>query len=139
MQNGDLEAHVRDRIIVVVEGVLCLPIQEKERSRWGRDKVVAYHINWYEIPLKRLIAINERNPELDVDLVSFMSEKFVDMAAEYLDIAGIPYSSIKFWNLDMFASVLKYQRNLRAIYDTDPEQLDRYGQYGHAVLQGHDF
>lgn len=138
MQNGDLEAHVRDRIIVVVEGVLCLPIQEKER-KWGRERVVAYHINWYEIPLKRLIVTHERNPDLDVELVSFLSQKFVDLAAEYLEIAGIPYASIKFWNLRMFLDVLKFQRNLRAVYDTDPDQLDCYGQLGVQVQQGSDF
>jgi hypothetical protein len=139
MQNGDLEAHVRDRIIVVVEGVLCLPVQEKARSRWGRERTVAYHINWYEVPLKRLVMINERHPDLDVELVSFISQDFVDHAAEYLDLAGIPYGGIKFWAFEMFRSVLKYQRNLRAIYDSDPDNLDHYGQYGIAVLQGHDF
>jgi hypothetical protein len=139
MQNGDLEAHVRDRIIVVIEGVLCLPIQEKARSRWGREKTVAYHINWYDVPLKRLIVTNERNPDLDVELVSFISQAFVDHAADYLDMAGIPYSGIKFWDFGMFTSVLKFQRNLRAIYDTDPDQLQKYGQVGVAVQQGHDF
>jgi hypothetical protein len=138
MQNGDLEAHDRDRIIVVVEGVLCLPIQEHAR-KWGRDKVVAYHINWYEVPMKRLIVINERNPELDVELVSFLSQDFVDRAAEYLDMAGIPYAGIKFWDFKTFVDLLKFQRNLRAIYDTDPDQLDRYGQVGVQVQQGADF
>jgi hypothetical protein len=100
---------------------------------------VAYHINWYDVPLKRLIVTHERNPDLDVELVSFISQDFVDFAAEYLDLAGIPYSSIKYWSFDMFQSVLRYQRNLRAVYDTDPDQLQRYGQLGVAVVQGSDF
>lgn len=139
MQNGDLEAHTRDRIVIVVEGVLCLPVQEKAKAhRWSRERTVAYHINWYEVPLKRLIIINERT-DLDVELVSFLSQPFVDLVAEYLDTIGVPYSGIKFWDFGTFTSVLKYQRNLRAVYDTDPDQLDQYGQYGVQVQQGSDF
>ena len=138
MQNGDLEAHVRDRILVVIEGVLCLPIQEQTR-KWGRQRTVAYHINWYEVPLKRLIVVNERNPDLDVELISFMSQDFVDRAAEYLDMAEVPYSSIKYWDFNAFAGVLKFQRRLRAIYDSDPERLQRYGQVGIQVQPGSDF
>lgn len=140
MQNGDLAAHVRDRIMIVVEGVLCLPVQEKAKShRWSREKTVAYHISWYEVPLKRLLVIHDRYPDIDVELITFMGDEFADKVADYLGMVDIPYASIKAWDWREFLSVLKFQRHLRAIYDSDPDQLQQYGQLGVQVQPGMDF
>ena len=142
MQQGDLAEFHQERLIVVLEGVLALVVEEvmtAGRWRWKHDYTTGYHIIWHEVPLKRLVVMNERYPNYTVEIITFRSQKLADMAAEFLDDAHIPFSSIGYTPYDDFVAVLRYQRDIRTIYDSDPERLDGYGQLGLAVVRGEDF
>ena len=80
MQNGDLEAFSPQRLIVVLEGVLALVVEEKVMGGVlrKRERTVAYHINWYETPLKRLAVMQDQYPDYRVDIVTFKSQKLAD-------------------------------------------------------------
>jgi hypothetical protein len=141
MQQGDLGEFHQERLIVVLEGVLALVVNEKHltgRFR-KREQVTGYHIIWHEVPLKRLVMMAERYPQFSIEILSFRSQKLIDMAAEFLDDAHIPYSLVRYQGYDQFVSMLRYQRDIRAIYDSDPDRLDDYGQLGVAVVRGNDF
>lgn len=141
MQDGDLAEFHQERLIVVLEGVLALVAPEKQAvGRWRRRvETVAYHVLWHEVPLKRLVMINERHPEFDVEILTFHDPTLADQAAEFLDQAGIPYGSVRYQAYATFTQLLRYQRNIRTIYDSDPDRLDDYGQLGTAVVRGQDF
>ena len=140
MQNGDLEEFSQDRLIVVLEGILALVVDEKDHTRWRkRERTVAYHIQWHEIPLKRLVMMQDRYPSYVVEIVTFKSEKLADMAAEFLNDARVPYASIGYRSWHEFITLLKFQRDIKAIFDTEPERLDHYGQLGIASVRGMDF
>ena len=58
MQNGDLAVHNREQLVVILEGVLCKVVVHKGTKRLVRRSTSdAYHIHWYEIPLKRMVTI----------------------------------------------------------------------------------
>ena len=140
MQNGDLEEFRPQRLIVVLEGVLALVVDEKHVTRWRhRDVTVAYHVQWYETPLKRLAMMQDQYPNYRVEIVTFKSQKLADLAAEFMNDAGIPYSAIEYRTWQEFTTLLKFQRDITAIYDTEPERLHFYGQLGIATVRGADF
>lgn len=140
MQGGDLEAAVSERIVLVIEGVLCnvRVIEEKRRFRSG-SRISGYHISWYETPLKRVVFIKERFPQFSIEAVTFINDEFLDEASSFLNDTFIPIDSAYYANFDNFTYGLRFQDDLRAIYDSDPDRLDRYGQLGVAVVAGRDF
>ena len=141
MQNGDLEEFNPQRLIVVLEGILALVVDEKAMSGVfrKRERTTAYHINWYETPLKRLAVMQDQYPDYRVEIVTFKSQKLADIAAEFMSDAGIPYSAIEYREWGEFMTLLKFQRDITAIYDTEPERLHFYGQLGIAAVRGADF
>lgn len=140
MQDGDLATWQRERLIVILEGVLAQVVLERHTTKIRRRQSIdGYHIIWHEVPLKRLAAIGQRWPDYEVEIVTFHDQKLVDLAADYLDEAHIPYTTIRNEKFERFTSLLKFQQNIRTIYDSDPDRLDSYGQLGRAVVRGDDF
>lgn len=139
MQHGDLEAWERQRIIVVIEGVLCTVSEIEQRKRLRRTKTVGYNIHWYDLALKRLAVMKRRWPAVGHEYVSFISEEFVDQAGEYLDAIGLAYDSVAYHPFSQFCSVMKFHSDIQAVYDSAPERLAHYGQRGVGVHLGQDF
>jgi hypothetical protein len=139
MQQGDLELWTVPRWIVVLEGVLCrvAPIEKKSRLRGSR--ITGYHIQWYDVPLKRLVYLKERWPDTSLEIVTFVSSDLLDSALEFLDEAQIPYDKASYSTLSNFCSMMKFQNDLQKVYDSDVDRLQRYGQYGVSVTPGYDF
>lgn len=140
MRDGDLSTWERPRIVVVIEGVLCTRHEHRgEAKRFKKAPILSYHTQWHEVPMKRVVFIKTRYPEMGLDLISFIDQQFVDEAAEYLDLLNIPYDTIKYVPYDNFATSLRFQTDIRAVYDSDPTRLSRYGQAGVATMLGQDF
>ena len=140
MQNGDLAVHNREQLVVILEGVLChVTVNAGTRRRMRRSDPDTYHISWHEIPLKRMVAIGERWPDYDMEIVTFISQELADEAAVFLEDASIPYSAIRYHGYESFVNTLRYKPHLRGIYDSNEHRLDEYGQSGIAVIRGEDF
>jgi len=140
MQNGDLATHFREELIVILEGVLCqVTVNEEPKRRFRRQQPATYHINWHELPLKRMVTIKERWPDYELNVVTFISPRLADEAAEFLDLIDAPYDSISYQGMGSFTGSLRYRPHVRAVYDCDPQRLDNYGQLGRAVVRGEDF
>lgn len=137
MQNGDLAVIQPVRWIIVLEGVLALVVQEHTK-RWLRHSMT-YHIMWHEVPLKRIVVLKERFPATHLEIVSFLDQGVIDQAAAYLDNIDVPYDSVSYWDIGEFTEMLRFNTDIRAIYDSDPENLFRFGQLGVAVVRGNDF
>jgi hypothetical protein len=138
MQRGDLELWTRPRYVVVVEGVLCRVDPVVTERRFRGSKVTGYNASWYDVPLKRMLYMKDRWPDTAQDLVTFVSQDFADQAAEFLDEVGLQYDEIRYRSFSEFATLLRYQRDVQRVYDSDPTRLDQYGQLGHAVVPGED-
>jgi hypothetical protein len=123
----------------VIEGVLCDPQPITHKRRLRTEKVTGYHINWHEVPIKRATFMKEHWPDNGMDLVTFISEEFLDDALHFLIEARFPYDSAAYTPFNKFTSVLRFQTDLLAIYDSDPGRLDQYGQKGFQVQRGMDF
>ena len=139
MERGDLGLWSRARYIVVIEGVLCKVDPVLRTRRLRRAEVTGFNIQWHDVPIKRLLYMKDRWPNVAQDLVTFVSQDFCDQAAEYFDLIGFQYDEIRYRRLDDFVAALRYQPDLQTIYDSDPARLDRYGQLGRAVVPGEDF
>ena len=139
MQDGDLATGTRPRFIIVIEGVFCDVVTIEHKRRFRSPKQTGFYINWHEIPLKRATFMKERYPDNAMELVTFISEDFLDNALYFLIEARIPYDSASYMPLHKFTSVLRFQTDLLAIYDSDPGRLDQYGQKGLQVTRGMDF
>lgn len=140
MQNGDLSEWNRKRIVLVIEGVLCTRIARAGKAkRLRKAPILSYHIQWHELPLKRVVVIKHRWPEMGIDLVTFIDQEFADEAAEYMDALMIPYDSVKFVRFEAFATSLRFQSDIQAVYDVDPTRLARFGQLGVQTVPGSDF
>lgn len=139
MEEGDLAVWTRPRYVVVIEGVLCTVEPVIRQHRWTRRaEVTGYNAQWHDVPLKRLLYMKDRWPNMAQELVTFLSQDFCDQAADFLDAVRLPYDSIRYQELSQFCKVLRYQQDLQSVYDSDPARLDRYGQLGHAVVPGED-
>ena len=139
MERGDLELWERQRIVVVIEGVLCAVSTVEERRRLRKPKATGYNVLWYDLALKRLKVLKQAWPDTGHDYVTFISDGFVDAVAPFLEAARMPYDTLAYQPFEQFVSVLRFQPEIQAVYDTDPGRLDRYGQKGVAVLRGQDF
>lgn len=139
MRQGDLELWNVPRWIVVLEGVLCsvTPIEKKKRLRGSR--ISGYHINWHDVPLKRLVYLKEHWPDTAMEIVTFISQDFLDQALDFLEQAQIPYDKASYMGFAQFCSLMRFQADLQKVYDSEPARLQRYGQYGVAVQRGFDF
>jgi hypothetical protein len=138
MQNGDLALSVRPRWIVVLEGVLAEVMSESRRKPWGRNHTT-YHIMWHEVPLKRMVSLKYRYPENALEIVSFLNQEVVDQAARYLTTIQVPYDTLSYYSIGDFCDMLRFNPDVRAVYDSDPENLHRFGQVGVSVVRGSDF
>ena len=140
MQNGDLSEWNRKRIVIIIEGVLCNRVERwGEARRLRKPPVLSVHVQWHDLPLKRVVFIKHRYPDMGVDLVTFVSQDFADEAAEYLDALNIPYDSVKYTPWETFATALRFQSDIQAVYDGDPQRLSRFGQLGVQTVAGGDF
>ena len=139
MQDGDLELWDRPRYIVVIEGVLCRVDPVVKHRRFREPVTTGYNVQWYDVPIKRLMYLKDRWPDTGQDLVTFISQEFADQAASFLDEINHPYDTIGYRKFSEFKAMLLYQRDVQAVYDVDPARLDQYGQLGHAVVAGEDF
>ena len=139
MERGDLELWSRARVVVVIEGVLARvdPVIRSRRLR--KDEMVGYNASWHDVPIKRLLYMKDKWPQVGQDLVTFVSQDFCDQAAEYLDEIGFQYDEIRYRRFNDFTAALRYQTDVQTVYDSDPARLDRYGQLGRAVVAGEDF
>ena len=140
MQFGDLAEYDRETLILVLEGMLANVVKIEHVSGFIRKHATTtYHINWYEVPLKRMIVMKERFPQYEISIVTFMGTDVADQAADYLNTFSIPYDGIKAWDYEIFCSWVRFAHHLRAVYDTDQQRLEGYGQYGVGSLAGHDW
>jgi hypothetical protein len=139
VQDGDLALFNRPRYLVVLEGVLCRHTPIERERRFRSPEITGYNIHWHEVPLKRLVYMKEHWPDTAQEIISFISQEFVDEAAEFLDDAQIPYDEIRYVRFDKFVATLRFQPHVSAIYDSDQERLEQYGQLGVSTQRGMDF
>lgn len=141
MERGDLAVSIRPSYAIVLEGVLAeiTPITRKRRLR--SEEVTGHNLHWLDLPLRRLATVKHRYPQLTVDLITFISEDVADDAAMFLEGARIPFDSMMYMRLETLVSLLLFRTDdgLQAIYDSDPDRLDQYGQLGRAVIKGQDW
>lgn len=126
-------------MIVVLEGVLTTIDPVVEHRRLRSDVVTGWNITWHETPLKRLVNVYRRYPEIAVEILTFVNQDVADLAGEFFLQANIPYESVEYQEFRHFTSSLPYQTGIAQIIDSAPDRLDQYGQLGRAVLPGGDF
>jgi len=139
MERGDLALSVRQRYVVVLEGVLARITDITEERRFRNDRVTGHNILWFDLPMRRLATMRRQFPDTGADVVTFVDEQVAVDAAEYLDAASVPVDSCTYQPFDRWVSLLPYQDGLQAVFDSSNERLDRYGQIGRQVVMGEDF
>jgi hypothetical protein len=141
MEQGDLAVSARPSYAIVLEGVLAEITPITRTRRFRGEEVTGYNIHWLDLPLRRLATLKRRFPQISVDLITFVSQDVADDAAQFLEGASIPFDSLSYWKLQTWLSILPYQDEggLQAIYDSDTDRLDQYGQLGRQVVKGQDW
>ena len=139
MEHGDLAVSVRQHFVIVLEGVLVTITDITESRRWRPDKVTGHNLHWLDIPLRRLATMRRQFPDTGAEVVTFTDEQIAEEAAIFLDSASVPVDSMSYEPFDRWVSLLPYKDGLQAVFDSDPDRLDRYGQIGRQVVMGEDF
>ena len=141
MEQGDLAVSIRPSYTIVLEGVLAEVIPITRNRRFRGEQTTGYNLHWLDIPLRRLATLKRRFPQIIVDLVTYIDQDVADDAAQFLNGANIPYDSISYMRLPTLIAILPFQdeAGLQAVYDSDPDRLDQYGQLGRAVIKGEDW
>ena len=140
MQNGDLEEHRPDVLVVVLEGVLCLVSHDVEPAKFLRkERVVGVSIQWMDLPIKRLITLSNQYPNYEIQVITFEDEAMATRATVFLDQIGFPFPQVQYFPFDDFLTTLRYQPMIRGVYDSSEARLDQYGQVGVGVPFGLDW
>ena len=139
MQDGDLGVYEREELIVILEGVLCDVYHTETTGKLWKRRGGSTHLDWHDVPLKRLIMVKKNYPHFELTIVTFVSQEVADHAAQFLVNAHIDYDTLSYVPMEDFVMTLRYRPRVRAVYDSEPERLDRYGQAGIAVVKGNDW
>jgi hypothetical protein len=139
MERGDLAVSVRQRYVVVLEGVLARVTDITEKRRMRGDRVIGHNVHWLDLPMRRLATMRRQFPDVGADIVTFIDERVAEEAAIFLDAASVPVDSCSYEPFDRWVSLLPYQDGLQAVFDSSSLRLDRYGQLGRQVTMGDDF
>jgi hypothetical protein len=139
VERGDLATWSRDRILLILEGVLATVTPVIETHRWKRDEITGYDIAWHDLALKRLSVSTRRYPDIGFTVVTFQSEQVRDMAADMLAAIPIDVEAVEHRDYRQFCSMLRFQTDVQQILDTDPDRLHNYGQLGKQVVAGGDW
>jgi hypothetical protein len=137
MEKGDLSEWAIPRMVVVLEGVLVDLAEESKRVKLHREVSRSYH--WLDIPLKRLVYMKRTFEDTAIDVVTFLSEEVANTAAEFFNRIGIDINVCEYQPFDEWTFMLRYRPEIMAVYDSDKERLQRYGQKGVAVTKGSDW
>jgi hypothetical protein len=139
VRGNDLALTYRPRVVYVLEGVLC-SVERSAPRRTIRNlrpkpKVV---LKWSELAVKRLIYLT-RFHAASHEIVTFTSQELADEAAEFFLGLQAPVTTVEYVeDFDNWTFALRFQ-TIQAVYDSDSNRLDRYGQVGRAVIWGGDF
>ena len=139
MEQGDLALSVRQHYVVVLEGVLATITDITESRRLRGTRITGHNLHWLDLPMRRLATMRRQFPDVGGEVVTFVDEQVAEEAAIFLDAAAVPVDSVSYQPFDRWVSLLPYQDGLQAVFDSDPERLDRYGQVGRQVIRGQDF
>lgn len=140
MEKGDLSAHATPRMVAVLEGVLVDVETTKEKGRFGREKVTGVNWSWLDLPLKNLVSIKRRFPDVAVDVVTFMGEDSAERAAAFFSKYGIDdFNDVYAADFKEWCWALSFRPEIVQVYDSDMERLYHYGQRGYAVVKGGAF
>ena len=76
MQNGDLATSHPGRTHCHTRGCPLSGHRHRgDKRRFRRQQPATYHINWHELPLKRMVTIKERWPDYELNIVTFISPR----------------------------------------------------------------
>ena len=138
MERGDLATSTRQRLLIVLEGVLCSVTPIIEHRRLRSDQTTGWNLLWHDTPLKRMVYLSERYPDLAMEVVTFLNQEVADLAADFMIEVPVPYSEIEYKDFKRFCGYLPYQHGIVQILDSEPARLDHYGQLGRQVVMGGD-
>jgi hypothetical protein len=139
MQHGDLETWSRQRVLVILEGVLATVSPVIETHRWKRDETVGWNIEWHDLALKRLANSTRRFHDIGWTVVTFQAEEVRDQAADMLAAIPIDVEAVEYSDYRQFCSRLRFQSDVIQVVDSDSDRLSRFGQLGRQVVSGEDW
>lgn len=130
MEKGDLGTWVQNRVIVVIEAVLCTPKYERKLLR--KHLTDPDQWNWSLVAIKSIVdRMNRLNSP--VDLITYLGDDFRDTAADWLERYDVPVSSIASVDFGAFTESLKWRPEVMYVFDDDPDRIAHYGQKGYLV------
>jgi len=133
VKDGDLDTYAETSVIVVLEGVLA---ELTYSGRLRKRLKPAAEWNWEQLALRRMVQWHRNN--INVDVITFVSDFAADSAAEFLLKYGYDFGSTEYRDFDLFCDALVVRRPT-GVYDSEPQRLNRYGQFGVQVMYGLDF
>lgn len=138
MQGGDLATWETQRIVIVMEGVLCNPtyvnvgkIRKREIMQNPSDW------RWSRTAMKSLVRHGRRG--VAIDIVTFISQDVCDEAAEWMLKLDVPFSSCEYVEFAVFCESLTWRPDVVRVVDTDQDRLMRYGARSYETSWGAEF
>ena len=140
MQDGDLGAWEKPRILLVLEDCLARPAFRTQRQGLKRTSVLADPDDWdWAITSVKTIMRYAYN-SVPCEIITFLSQEAADLAAVWFNRYDIEVASVEYYSYSHFCRSLTWRRNnIQEIIDTDPERVLRYGQLGRTILWDSEF
>jgi len=141
VEKGDLSAHATPRMVAVLEGVLVdVETTTEKKGLFGREKVTGVNWSWLDLPLKNLVSIKRRFPDVAVDVVTFMGDDAAERASTFFNKYGIDdFNDVYAADFKEWCWSLSFRPEIVQVYDSSMERLYHYGQRGFAVVKGAAF
>lgn len=128
MEGNDLGVTENNQIIVVLEGVLCVPVPRKRLLRADQWEP-ATTWSWNMLGLKQ--AYRWTTKGIDVEVITFLGEEVADDASDFLNNADVSVGGVVPYDYNVFCSTLVLKTfKVLGVYDSDPDRIQYYGQRG---------
>jgi hypothetical protein len=145
VKDGDISNQISPRLLIVWEGLLALPPDEEDKSRFGawidarrygktRAIVDAFRLN--EEMAKHIWDITWRKG-FSVDVVTFMGHQYLPAIERWIDRHDLPVGHVTDDTPDTLARRLAYMPHVAAVYDHDPARRFTYGGKGRLMDPEH--
>jgi len=139
MENGDLGSFVEEQRYIVLEGVLCNPVEGKSNSFRKLFKGTEHkwtdagQWDWQAGPIKSLQDLGRFN--IHVTVITFLDEVVAELAADWFGQYGIN-AEVEYVDYDWFCRSLTWRPDVASVVDTNMDRAMNYGQKGIMTTYG---
>jgi hypothetical protein len=135
MKYGDLSSRISPRLLLVAEGALIGLADDKQYDKWvARNRWDKAMDCWFinEMMARQILYLYWKK-DINIELVTFVSEEFCRELRQRMDREQLPVSNVWYTTPTLLARRIAYMPDLAYVYDPDPDRWLLYGSKGRYI------